>query len=245
MEYGREKKELIGNFYRPGKLYPKEPVIVHDHDFPSLGSGKAVPRGLYDIYRNIGCITSGTSHDTSESACACIRNRRIEHGKSEYPESTSILLLRDCGGSSNARYYIFKEDLRKLSDELDIAIRIAHYPPCTSEYNPTEHRLLPHITGVCEGVIFKSIRIAQEVMSKAKTSAGLKVFTSVLDQVSGTERKVAEGFKENMKIQFDEFLPKWNYVAVPSGRNQFPWLFNSRSLTYLSNKTPKPNMSLI
>ncbi|XOF35260.1 MAG: hypothetical protein ACL93V_08240 [Candidatus Electrothrix sp. YB6] len=33
-----------------------------------------------------------------------------------------------------------------------------------------------------------------------------------------TGRKTADGFKENMKIQFDEFLPKWNYAAVPSGR---------------------------
>jgi hypothetical protein len=57
-----------------------------------------------------------------------------------------------------------------------------------------------------------------EVMSKAKTSAGLKVFTSVLDKVFETGRKTADDFKENMKIKFDEFLPKWNYVAVPSGR---------------------------
>jgi len=28
-------------------------------------------------------------------------------------------------------------------------------------------------------------------------------------------RKYADGFKENMKIQFDEYLPSWNYVAVP------------------------------
>ena len=27
------KKELIGNFYRPGKLYTKEPIRVNDHDF--------------------------------------------------------------------------------------------------------------------------------------------------------------------------------------------------------------------
>ena len=183
---------------------------MHDHDFPSLGEGKAVPRGLYDIYRNIGYITPGTSHDTSEFGCACIRRWRSEHGKSEYPEADSVPLLCDCGGSSNARYYIFKEDLQKLSDELDIEIRIAHYPPYTSKYNPIEHRLFPHITRACEGVVFKGIEIVQEVMSKAKTSAGLKVFTSVPDQVFRTKRKVADGFKENMKIKFDGFLPKWN-----------------------------------
>ena len=45
----------------------------------------------------------------------------MERGKSEYPEATAVLLLCDCGGSNNARYYIFKEELQKLSDELNIA----------------------------------------------------------------------------------------------------------------------------
>ena len=128
---------------------------MHDHDFASLAEGKAVPHGLYDIYRNIGYITSGTSHDTSESACACIRNWWTEHGKSEYPEGDSVLLLCDCGGGDNARYYIFKEDLQNLADELKISIRIAHYPPYTSKYNPIEHRLFPHISRACEGSIRK------------------------------------------------------------------------------------------
>ena len=190
---------------------------MHDHDFPSLAAGKAVPHGLYDIYRNIGYITLGMSHDTSEFACACIRRWWTEYGNSEYPEADAVLLLCDCGGSNNARYYIFKEDLQKLSDELNIKIRIAHYPPYTSKYNPIEHRLFPHVTRACEGIIFKSIELVNEVMSRTETSAGLKVFTSVLDQVFRTGRKAADGFKENMKIKFDEFLPHWNYVAVPSG----------------------------
>jgi hypothetical protein len=32
---------------------------------------------------------------------------------------------------------------------------------------------------------------------------------------SCTGRKCAEGFKEAMRIQFDDFLPKWNYQAIP------------------------------
>jgi len=31
-----------------------------------------------------------------------------------------------------------------------------------------------------------------------------------------TGRKYADDFKENMKIKFDKFLPKWNYVVVPN-----------------------------
>jgi len=53
-------------------------------------------------------------------------------------------------------------------------------------------------------------------MAKAKTSAGLKVFTAIINKIFKTGRKVAEDFKKNMRIQFDEYLSQWNYVAVPA-----------------------------
>lgn len=210
---------MIGNFYRSGRLYTQETIQVNDHDFPSYAKGKVIPHGLYDINRNKGYITLGTSHDTSEFACECIRRWWLNHGAIDYPKADSILLLCDCGGSNNARYYIFKEDLQKLSDELKIEIRIAHYPPYTSKYNPIEHRLFPHITRACKGVVFKSIKLVNHLMGLAKTTTGLEVFSSILDKTFETRRKVADDFKENMRIQFDDFLPQWNYRAIPENYN--------------------------
>jgi len=71
------------------------------------------------------------------------------------------------------------------------------------------------MTRACEGVIFRSVEIEKEVVEKIKTSTGLKVFTSILDKVFKTGRKVEDDFKENIRIRFDEFLPQWNYVAIP------------------------------
>ena len=99
---------------------------------------------------------------------------------------------------------------------MSIEIRIAHYPPYTSKYNSIEHRLFSHIIRACKGAIFKTIGMANDLMSKAKTSTGLKVFTSILDKTFETGRKYASDFKENMKIKFDAYLPKWNYVAIPA-----------------------------
>ncbi|MEG5042647.1 MULTISPECIES: ISAzo13-like element transposase-related protein [unclassified Microcoleus] len=45
---------------------------------------------------------------------------------------------------------------------------------------------------------------------------GLSVVVNVSDKIYETGRKVAKGFKEKMKIIFDEYLPKWNYRAVPT-----------------------------
>ena len=71
-----------------------------------------------------------------------------------WPDATSLLLLCDGGGSNSASQYLFKEDLQKLVDKINIEIRVAHYPPYASKYNPIEHRLFPHLTRACQGVIF-------------------------------------------------------------------------------------------
>jgi len=49
----------------------------------------------------------------------------------------------------------------------------------------------------------------------AKTNAGLRVTVSLLEKVYASGRKYVAGFKTSMKIFFDDYLPKWNYRAVP------------------------------
>jgi len=211
-----KKKEYLGNFYRHGHLYTTEELQVYDHDFNSQAEGIVIPHGIYDVQRNTGYINLGTSHETSEFACDCIRNWWINRGRFEYPNATSILVLCDGGGSNNCRHYIFKQDLQALADELGIEIRIAHYPPYTSKYNPIEHRLFAHVTRACQGVVFKSIELVKQLMEKTHTRQGLKVTVQIVDQVYQTGRRAAKGFKETMRIVFDEFLPQWNYTAVPN-----------------------------
>jgi hypothetical protein len=212
-----KKKELVGNFYREGRLYTQEVLATFDHDFPSAASGVVIPHALYDVKRNDGHVNLGTSHDTSAFACDSIEHWWVSRGRALSPRATSILLLCDGGGSNSASQYLFQEDLQRLVDRIGIEIRVAHYPPYTSKYNPIEHRLFPHLTRACQGVIFQSIELVKELMEKAKTSTGLHVTVDILDKVYQTGRKYAKGFKENMKIVFDELLPKWNYRAIPSG----------------------------
>ena len=205
----------MGNLYRDGQLYTTEPIEVNDHDFPSLATGVAIPHGLYDLNDNVGYIQIGTSHDTTQFACDSIRYWWNIYGKQRYPFADSILLLCDGGGSNSSRYYIFKQDLQTLVNELGIEIRIAHYPPYLSKYNPIEHRLFPHVTRACQGMILHSVQLLQELIATTTTRTGLKVFTTILDKPYQTGRKVAENFKATMKIVFDQTLPQWNYIAQP------------------------------
>ena len=78
------------------------------------------------------------------------------------------------------------------------------------------HRLFPHVTRACQGVILQTVEQVRHYMAKTKTTTGLNVLVNILDQVYATGKKVAKGFKEAMRILFDDFLPKWNYRALPS-----------------------------
>lgn len=211
-----KKKELIGNLFRDGKIYTTETIEVLDHDLPTLAEGVAVPHAIYDLARNEAYVNSGTSRDTSEFACDSIRYWWNTFGKLHYPHATSILMLMDGGGSNSSRHYLFKQDLQAVADEIGVEIRIAHFPPYTSKWNPIEHRVFPHITRALQGVVLNTHQLTKDLIEKTTTQAGLKVFACIFNKVYETGRKVAEGFKESMRIVFDAHFGPWNYVAVPA-----------------------------
>jgi transposase len=210
-----KKKELIGDLFREGKVYTTKTIEVFDHDFPSLAEGVGVPHTLYDIDRNEAYVNIGTSRDTSEFSCDSIRHWWYTYGIQYYPGATSILMLMDGGGSNSSRHSIFKQDLQALVEKIGIEIRIAHYPPYTSKWNPIEHLVFPHITRAMSGMVLTSHLFMKELIEKTTTKTGLKVFACIFNRVYETGRKVMAGFKESMRIVFDKHLRQWNYVAIP------------------------------
>ena len=210
-----KKKELLGNFHRPGPTFTQQTVETNDHDFGSAGQGKVIPHGIFDIANGHAHINLNTSHDTGELCCDSIAMWWEQHGRAAYPQARRLLILCDGGGSNSAMQYLFKEDLQRLADHLGLELRVAHYPPYCSKHNPIEHRVFPHLTRACQGVIFHSVDIAKQFIERTKTSTGLRVTVTILEKVYATGRKCAQGFKKNMKIVFDEHLPRWNYRATP------------------------------
>lgn len=210
-----KKKELLGNFYRDGVTDGAEAIIVNDHDFPSYGNGKVIPHGILDVGKNKASIHLNTSADTSELACDSIELWWQQEGQKDYPGKRDILILCDGGGSNSARSHLFKEDLQSLSNRLGLSIRIAHYPPYCSKYNPIEHRLFPHVTNACKGVPLETVEVARHYMEKTETTKGLRVNVRIIDKVFKRGRQYTADFIENMTIHFDKLLPKWNYTAKP------------------------------
>lgn len=210
-----KKKEFLGQMYRAGSSYCAGALAVQDHDFPSLAQGTVVPHGLYDVGQNRGYLTLGTSRDTSEFLCDNLRHWWNTCLRQRYEGATSALLLMDGGGSNSCLHYIVKEDLQKLSCELGLELTIAHYPPYCSKYNPIEHRLFSQIQRSWQGKCFESYQQIKEQTEKTTTTTGLRVAAWLNDKVYQTARKYSQSFRENMQIEFDALLPRWNYQIKP------------------------------
>ena len=208
-------KEHLGHLFREGRVWTQKAFKAFDHDFPSWATGVIIPHGIYDLARNRGHINIGLYHDTSEFACDSFRWYWNRIAKQSYPDASSILLLCDSGGSNSATHYIFKQDLQHLVNDLGLPIRVAHYPSYCSKFNLIERRFFPHVTRACDGMLFDAIGTVVRLMRKASTTTGLRTTVNVIRRAYETGRKVAKGFKSDMKLVFDVLLPKWNYVAVP------------------------------
>jgi DDE family transposase len=208
-------KAHLGKLFGAGRVRRTQAFRAFDHDFPSWADGVLIPHGIYDRVRNRGHINLGLSHDTSQFACDSFRWYWNRIGKRCYPEATSILWLCDCGGSNAANQYIFKHDLQLLADHIGVEIRVAPYPSYCSKYNVIERRLFPHITRVCQGMLFDTLDTVVTLMRKASTSTGLKTTVNVIRRHYETGRKATEQIKQNLQIVFDNLLPKWNYRAIP------------------------------
>ncbi|MHB0955684.1 MAG: ISAzo13 family transposase [Pirellulaceae bacterium] len=209
---------MLGNFARKRSLYATGVMETLDHDCLTRAEGVVIPHGLCDFKRNLGHLTLGFGHDTSELACDSLELWWQRHGEYAYPEAKSILLLCDGGGSNNPRHNIFKEDLQRHDNRIETAmsIRVAHYPAYCSKYNPIEHRLFPHVTRAWQSAVFYTLDLLTQLLKRVRTNTGLKVTVVVLKKVYQTKRQASDRFLESYPIRFDELLPVWNYTVVPT-----------------------------
>jgi hypothetical protein len=211
-----KSKEHLGTLYRKGRVLSSSPFLAFDHDYPSWADGVVIPHGIYDRRLNLGHINLGLSRDTSQFACDSFRWFWNRIGKQRYPNATSILWVCDGGGSNSSRKYIFKHDLQCLSETIGLDIRVAHYPPYCSKYNPIERRFFSQVGRVCAGMLFDTVERVVELMRKTTTRTGLRTTVNVIKTLYPKKRNATDEMKENLRIVFDDLLPRWNYMATPN-----------------------------
>ena len=179
-----------------------------------LSKGAVVPHGIYDLGRNTGYISIGNSHETAEFIHDNILWWWDNFGIHHYPDTQTLLILCDSGGANSYRHHAFKKQVLLLAQKIGVDIIICHYPPYASKWNPIEHRLFPHVSNALRrGATMENIEQMAQKISQTKTKTGVSVSVFTTGKKHQIGRKYSLGFKENNKIAFDEYLPRWNYTA--------------------------------
>lgn len=213
-----KKKELVGNFKRDGKVLAIGHPKSLDHDFATFSDGQIVPHGIYDVTKNVGYMTIGTSHDTSKFVCDNIERVWNEHLREQYHGANTIVILCDGGGSNSSSHRIVKQDLMRLASKLDMNLLVMHYPPYCSKYNPIEHRLFSQITRSWSGAPLLSIEDAARRAAETTTSKGLTVYVDINTKTYDIQRPIDESYERDRRrriIPMDS-LPRWNYLVKRS-----------------------------
>ena len=212
-----KKKELIGTFKNAGKeLHPKNsPEEVNVYDFPNLSIGKAAPYGVYDIAKNEGWVNVGIDHDTAQFAVQSIRSWWNTMGQKCYPNAKQLLITADGGGSNGSRVRLWKLELQKLADEIDLEISVCHFPPGTSKWNKIEHRLFSFISQNWRGKPLASHQVIVDLIASTKTSTGLKVNCALDKGTYPAGIKVSDEEMSQIKLSKDSFHGEWNYTITP------------------------------
>lgn len=212
-----KKKENIGNYKNNGQELCKKghPTEVKGHDFIDNRLGKVAPYGIYDIGKNEGWVSVGISSDTAEFAVHSIRTWWYTMGAQSYENAKELLITADCGGSNGYRVRLWKYELQKLSDELNISIHVRHFPPGTSKWNKIEHRLFSYISKNWRGQPLLTRETVVNLISNTRTSTGLQV-QAVLDENDyESGREICDDEFSALSIHGDEFHPEWNYTIRP------------------------------
>ena len=212
-----KKKELIGNFKNNGKEYHQKGQApkVNVHDFVDKNLGKINPYGVYDINQNEGLVNVGIDKDTAEFAVESIRRWWEQMGKQRYPDTNKLMITCDGGGSNGSRSRLWKFELQKLADEINLDIYISHYPPGTSKWNKIEHSMFSYISKNWRGRPLVSHEVVVSLIASAKTKKGLSINCIMDTNEYLTGQKIDDDQMETINIKYDDQLPSWNYCIRP------------------------------
>ncbi len=211
-----KKKELVGNFKNPGRVWCQQAEEVNVHDFRQDAVGRAVPYGIYDLRHNMGHVYVGTSADTSEFIVDAISLWWEDEDRPSFPNEERLLILSDAGGSDGYRPRLWKKQIQEqLADRFDIEVMVCHYPTGASKWNPIEHRLFSYISLNWAGKPLRSFETMLGYIRDTATETGLQVKAFLIEGVYEKGIKVSDTEMKALNLQRRRVCPDWNYMLKP------------------------------
>jgi Rhodopirellula transposase DDE domain len=211
-----KKKELIGNFHNPGRVWCRRPAEVNAHDFRDGALARAVPYGVYDTRRDRGYMYVGLSADTAEFAVDAIARWWRDKGRPHYPGADELLILCDAGGSNSCRARLWKQQVQeKLADRWGLWVTVCHYPRGASKWDPVEHRLFSRISTNWAGQPLRTVDTLLACIRGTTTDNGAAVHATLMRGTYEHGIQVPDAEVQTWRLRRHAVCPDWNYTIKP------------------------------
>jgi hypothetical protein len=136
-------------------------------------------------------------------------------GAKRYPRAREIFISADAGGSNGYRSHVWKAELQRLADKLQLSIHVSHFPPGTSKWNKIEHRLFSFITMNWRGRPLRCYETVVNLIGNTTTTMGLVVRARLDRRKYPIGKKVSPADIRSLNIERDDFHGDWNYLIRP------------------------------
>ena len=202
----------IGPFSRGGKS--RVEVKACDHDF---GKEKLTPFTIFVPNSNIFYLYF-TKKVTSDFIVDCLADFWSKE-KSNFPLVTTLLINQDNGPENNSRRTQFMKRIADFSDDFQITVQLAYYPPYHSKYNPAE-RIWAALENKWNGSLLDStetvLKFAQNMTWNSHHPQLVKLITKVYQ--NGVKLTKKQMKKLETRFQRLGGLSKWFVKISPITR---------------------------
>jgi hypothetical protein len=173
------------------------------------------PAGILEVASGQLNVVFGTSRDTSDFVADCLElwwtNRRVV-----YPGVRRLLIDLDNGPEIASSRTQFMKRLVEFSDQHQLTLELAYYPPYHSKYN-----LIERCWGILEnhwnGTLLTSVDTVLK-WARTMTWRGVAPIVHLLDRVYETGVRLSPRLFRPIaaRLERSESLPKWSLAIHPN-----------------------------
>ena len=128
-----------------------------------------------------------------------------------YPHATRILIVSNSGESNGAQSRLWKLEMQKLADSLELPISFCHKPPVTSRWRRVQNQLHSTARTVTEGQLVEHdvlLSLVGRMPSVPATEEGVR-------SELVTESKISDEVLFSVNLERNSFHGQWNFAIYP------------------------------
>jgi len=139
----------------------------------------------------------------------------LKTGRAIYRDASELTIIEDVCGSNIAVLNLWKFEIQRLSNELNMPITVCYFPPGISKWNKIKQKQVFAITTNrrSRSIVYREVII--KLISAATSNSGLNIYSELNINSYERESKISDLNLSNLNITYHAFDSEINYTIYP------------------------------